>query len=335
MKISSKLFLMAFLTLTLVLSACTAPTPPPPTEAPAAPTLPPPTEAPAAPTAPATEGFTVGYSAAGLIDELQIGWSEAAQKAIEDAGGKVIIVDSQNKIAKQTADIEDLLTQNIDFLIVNPVDEAGIVPAIEAANKANVPVITIDRAAGGGKVAVHVGFDNYKAGYDAGEYCAKQMGEEGNVAQLEGQAGTSVARERAQGFTDAIAKYPNMKVVFDKPTDWDTAKAMAATEDMLSANPDVKCIWAHADAVIMGAVQALEKAGKLDQVITIGMGMYGGGPEAIKAGKLTASWELYAAQLGQIAGQAVVDLHNGKQVEPMISTDMTFVTKDNIDQFLK
>jgi ribose transport system substrate-binding protein len=270
-----------------------------------------------------------------LIDELQIGWSEAAQKAIEAAGGKVIIVDSQNKIAKQVADIEDLLTQDIDFLIVNPVDEAGIVPAIEAANKAGVPVITIDRAAGGGEVAVHVGFDNYKAGFEAGEYCAAQMGNKGDVAQLEGQAGTSVARERAQGFNDAIAKYADMQVVFDKPTDWDTTKAMAATEDMLSANPDVQCIWSHADAIILGAVQALEKAGKLDQVITIGMGMYGGGPEAIQAGKLTASWELYASQLGQIAGQAVVDLHNGKQVEKMISTEMTFVTKENIDQFLK
>ncbi len=344
MKISSKLFLMAFLILSMTLSACTAPTQPPPTQAAAAPTAVANNEVPVAPTAPSnteaptaagSKSFTVGYSAAGLIDDLQVGWSKAAQKTIEDAGGKVIIVDSQNKIAKQTADIEDLLTQKIDFLIVNPVDEAGIVPAIEEANKANVPVITIDRAAAGGDVAIHVGFDNYKAGYDAGEYCAKQMDNKGNVAQLEGQAGTSVARERAQGFNDAIAKYSDMKVVFDKPTDWDTTKAMAATEDMLSANPDVKCIWAHADAVIMGAVQALDKAGKLDQVITIGMGMYGGGPEAIKAGKLTASWELYSDQLGQIAGQAVVDLHNGKHVDKKIGTNMTFVTKDNIDQFLK
>lgn len=321
MKIQKKVFFMVSLVLTIFLSAWTIPT-----------------------TAisiqlfsvsAANESFTVGYSAAGLIDELQIGWSDAAKKTIEDAGGKVILVDSQNKIAKQISDIEDLLTQNIDFLIINPVDEAGIVPAIEAANKANVPVITIDRAAASGKVAVHVGFDNYKAGFEAGEYCATKMNKKGEVAQLEGQAGTSVARERAQGFIDAIAKYPDMKIVFDKPTDWDTTKALTATEDMLSANPDVKCIWAHADAIIMGAVQALEKADKLDQVITIGMGMYGGGPEAIKAGKLTASWELYSAKLGEMAGQAVVDLHNGKEVPPMISTDMTFVTKDNIDQFLK
>lgn len=321
MKTLKKVFFMASLVLTIILSAWTIPTSAISNQL--------------LSVSAANESFTVGYSAAGLIDDLQIGWSDAAKKTIEDAGGKVILVDSQNKIAKQISDIEDLLTQNIDFLIINPVDEAGIVPAIEAANKANVPVITIDRAAASGKVAVHVGFDNYKAGFEAGEYCATKMDKKGEVAQLEGQAGTSVARERAQGFIDAIAKYPDMKIVFDKPTDWDTTKALTATEDMLSANPDVKCIWAHADAIIMGAVQALQKAGKLDQVITIGMGMYGGGPEAIKAGKLTASWELYSAKLGEMAGQAVVDLHNGKEVPPMISTEMTFVTKDNIDQFLK
>ncbi len=332
MKMSSKVVLISLLALAMLLSACQAPTPPPVPTQPAA--AAPATQAPASPNA-VSKTFTVGYSAAGLIDDLQIGWSESVKKTIEAAGGKVIIVDSQNKIEKQVADIEDLLTQKIDFLVVNPVDEAGIVPAIEAANKANVPVVTIDRKAGGGDVAAHVGFDNYKAGYDAGQYCAEKMGGKGDVAQLEGQAGTSVARERAQGFNDAIAKYPDMKVVFDKPTDWDTTQALAATEDMLSADPNVKCIWAHADAIIMGAVQALDKAGKLDQVITIGMGMYGGGPESIKAGQLTASWELYSDQLGQIAGQAVVDMHNGKTVEKAISTNMTFVTKDNIDQFLQ
>lgn len=291
---------------------------------------------PAEAAAPAGAGeFKVGYSAAGLIDDLQITWSEGVRKAIEDAGGSVIIVDSQNDIAKQVSDIEDLLTQDIQYLVVNPVDEAGIVPAIEAANAANVPVVTIDRGAGGGTVAVHVGFDNYKAGYDAGVYIAEQNGGRGNVAQLEGQAGTSVARERGQGFTDAIAKYPDMKIVFAKPTDWSSAQGLSATEDLLTANPDVVGIWAHADSIIMGAVEALKKAGANEQVYTVGMGMFGGGPEAIKAGDLDASWELYPAELGGVAGEAVVKMHNGEEVPAVIGTEMTFVTKDNIDEFLK
>ncbi len=279
--------------------------------------------------------FVVGYSAAGLIDELQIAWSEGLTEVVEAAGGQVILVDSQNDIAKQIADIEDLLAQNIDYLVINPVDEAGIVTAVEAANAAGVPVFTIDRASGGGEVRVHIGFDNYKAGYDAGIYIAEQNGGKGKVAQLEGQAGTSVARERGQGFRDAIAQYPDMEIVFEQPTDWSTAQGLSVTEDLLVAHPDVVGIWAHADSIIMGAVEALEAEGLNDQVVTVGMGMFAGGPEAIQAGRLDASWELFPADLGKVAGQAVVDVHAGKDVEPVIGTPMVFVTAENIDEFLK
>src|SRR5512135_497847 len=138
----------------MLLSACqptAAPTQAPaeqPTQAPAAQ----PTTAPAAAATSCTpkKTVTVGYAAAGLIDAVQIAWSDGLKQVIEEAGGKVLTVDSQNKIAKQISDVEDLLSQKIDFLVINPVDEAGIVPAIEAANKAGVPVVTIDRAAGGG-----------------------------------------------------------------------------------------------------------------------------------------------------------------------------------------
>lgn len=276
--------------------------------------------------------YIVGYSAAGLIDELQITWSENLRSAVEAAGGSVVIVDSQNDIAKQISDIEDLLAQDINYLVVNPVDEAGIVPAIEAANAAGVPVVTIDRAAAGGEVAAHITFDNYKAGYDAGIYIAEQHGGVGKVAQLEGQAGTSVARERGQGFRDAIAQYPNMEVVFEQPTDWSAAEGLSATEDLLVTEPEVVGIWAHADAIIMGAVEALQNAGVNDQVTTVGMGMYGGGPESIAAGGLDASWELFPAQLGSAAGKAVVALAEGREVMPVINTPMVFVTAENIEE---
>jgi ribose transport system substrate-binding protein len=203
----------------------------------------------------AAQEFKVCYSAAGLIDDLQITWSENIRQAVETAGGEVRIVDSQNRNAKQLADIEDLLVQDIDVLAINPVDEAGIVSAVEAANQVGVPVITIDRASAGGDVAVHVEFDNYKAGYEAGQFIAEQAGGTGEVAQLEGQAGTSVARVRGDGFRDAIKEYPNMTIVMERPTDWSTSAGLAATEDLLQSHPGVVGIWTHADAIAMGAVE--------------------------------------------------------------------------------
>jgi ribose transport system substrate-binding protein len=279
--------------------------------------------------------FKVGYAAAGLIDVLQVTWSKEVCKAVETAGGECIIVDSQNKIAKQVADIEDMLTQGIDVLVINPVDDAGIGVAIAAANKAGVPVVTIDRNGGQGVIAAKVGSDNYQAGFDAGEYCAKGLNQKGEVAQLMGMAGGADVRDRGQGFRDAIAKYPDMKIVFEQHGDWDTAKSQTLTEDMLTSNPDVGCIWAHADAMIMGAVNALKAAGKLDKVITIGMGMYAGGPESIKAGELTASWYMWPEKIGQVAGDVVVKILKGEKVDAFTRTPLDFVTKENIDQYLK
>ena len=89
------------------------------------------------------------------------------------------------------------------------------------------------------------------------------------------------------------------------------------------------------EVVAMGAVQALKAEGKNDQVFTVGMGMYAGGPESIKAGDLNASWELFPAELGRLAGESAVKILAGEKVEPLISTDMVFVTKDNIGEFLK
>jgi ribose transport system substrate-binding protein len=286
-------------------------------------------------TAAAKHSFRVGYSAAGLIDRLQVAWSDAVKESVQAAGGEVLLVDSQNKIAKQIADIEDLLAQNVDLLIVNPVDEAGIGVAILAANRAGVPVITIDRNGGAGQIVAKVGFDNYQAGFDAGEFIAKRNGYKGHVAQIMGMAGGNETRQRADGFRDAIAKYPAMKIVFQQHGDWDTSKAQALTDDLLTSHPDVVGIWAHADSMVMGAVRALKMAGKRDQVVTVGMGMFGGAPAAIKAGDLTASWYLHPEQLGKAAGEAAAKIHRGEKVEPMIRTPMTFVTKENVDQFLK
>jgi ribose transport system substrate-binding protein len=343
MKLRISILMSVFLVASMVMTAC-APAATPAPVAPAAPAAPANTVAPAAPAAPANtvapaasnagKKFKVGYSAAGLIDVLQVTWSKAVCKSVTDAGGDCIVVDSQNKIDKQVADIEDLLTQKIDILVINPVDDKGIGVAIAEANKANVPVVTIDRNGGSGVIAAKVGSDNYYAGYQAGEYCAKIYNGKGEVAQLMGQAGGADVRDRGNGFRDAIAKYPGMKIVFEEHGDWDTAKSQTLTENLLTSNPNVECIWAHADAMIMGAVQALKAAGKLDKVTTIGMGMYAGGPEAIKAGELTASWYMYPELIGSTAGEVVVKIHNGDKYDSFTRTPLTFVTKDNIDGFL-
>lgn len=280
------------------------------------------------------EKWVVGYSAAALIDAWQVQSSEALKETLEKAGAKCITIDSAGDIIKQISDIEDLLIQNIDLLIVNPNDEHGIVPAVEATNKAGVPVMAYNRSIAGGEVVTLVTYSEYRAGFCAGEYIAMLNGFRGHVMDLTGPAGQSVARERSRGFIDAIAQYPDMKVV-SQPGDWERPKAMAVTEDAFTADPNIVGIWAHCDDMIMGAAEVLKEIGKVDQVITVGMGMYGGAPEAIKEGSVNASWELFFRGFGETAGEAALKILRGEKVPEVVYTPMVFVTKDNIDRFLK
>jgi ribose transport system substrate-binding protein len=277
--------------------------------------------------------YKVGYSAAGLIDILQKSWSEALKLEVEKAGGECIIIDSENRVQKQIADIEDLLVQGIDLLAICVVDEQGIIPAIEAANKAGIPVVTLDRAAAGGEIKCHVANSSYLAGYFAGEYIAALNGFRGEVLDLTGPPGMSVVRERSQGFIDAIGKYPEMKVVASMPANWDTAEAMKVVEDIMTTYPDLVGIWAHADAMIMGAIQALKEIGKNEQVVTVGMGAYGGGPEAVEEGLLNGTWEMFSTYLGEMAGLAVVKVLKGETVPARVDVPLAFLNKDNIKRW--
>jgi ribose transport system substrate-binding protein len=279
------------------------------------------------------QDFVVGYSAAILFDALQVAWKEAAEQAVEDAGGVMITVNAQDDLQKQVGDIEDLINQNIDVLLVNPTDENGLVPVAEKVIENGIPIITLDRGISGVPLTSSVGFDNYGAGYQAGKYIAKVHDGKGKVAHVMGRAGQSVTRERAQGFIDAISEYPDMEIVSEQDCNWETGKAQSFIEDVLIIHPDIIGVWAHSDDLIMGAVQALKDQKKTDQVTTVGMGFYGGGPDAVKEGLLSATFYLYPEMVGGLAGEAAVKVHNDESVEEKLSTPMDIVTIENVDEF--
>jgi ribose transport system substrate-binding protein len=277
--------------------------------------------------------LNVGFSSASMRDSLLKTWGDTTCSTITDAGGKCTVTDAQADAGKQVADIQDLIAAGANFIIVNPVDAKGVVPAITSANRQGIPVITIDSTAEGGEILTAVHVDNHEAGYGAAKFCAEQNKGESDiqVAELQGQAGHANTINRHEGWAEGVEEF-GLDSVFDQYTDWDTGKAEQATRDMLNANPDVKCIWSHADGIILGAVRALESAGR-DDVITIGMGMYGGGPEAIDAGDLTASWYMEPEKTGEAAGQAAIDYWVDGTSEKDIAIPMAFVTKDNVNDF--
>jgi ribose transport system substrate-binding protein len=280
-------------------------------------------------------GWTVGYLPGSLVDALRIEWSKYLQITVEEAGGKVVVIDSQNDTTKQVSDGEDILQKKINILVINPIDSAAMVPIVEKANSMKIPVVCIDRTVDKGNILTTVEFDNGKAGNDAGEFIAKALGGKGKVMQIQGTLGASVVYERGESFRKAIAKYRGLKLVAEPSSkDWTTADALSFTEDALSANPDLAAIWCHADAIALGAFQAVEAKGKANQVIVVGMGMYSGIPEIIKAGKgKVYTWALLPEEVGKATGTVCIKIAKKQtaDIKKITPTPLIWIGKDNIE----
>jgi ribose transport system substrate-binding protein len=278
----------------------------------------------------------VGYANQSNHSPLLTIWATVTCQKIVEAGGKCVQTDAQLDITKQIADVEDLIAQGVNVLVINPADAEGIVPAIRDANRQGIPVFTIDSTTKGAEIVTAVHVDNAAAGYGAAKYCAEMHRGEKNieVAELEGQAGHGNTINRHAGWEQGLRDFAQLKNVFDQYTEWAADRAQAATQDLLSAHPSVKCIWAHTDVIILGAVHALKGAGRTD-VITVGMGMYGGGPEAIQAGDLTASWYMEPVKTAEVTATAVIEYWTKGTSVKDITIPMTFVTKDNVAKYLQ
>ena len=194
---------------------------------------------------------TIGLALSTLNNPFFVTLRDGAQAKAQELGLALDVADGQDDLAKQVSQVEDFITKKVAVIIVNPVDSDGIVPAVKKANDANIPVITVDRAANGGTVASHIASDNVAGAKSACDYLIKQVSS-GNVVQLEGIAGTSAARDRGKGCKDALDAQSAVKLVASQTADFDRTKGLNVTQNLLQANPDVKGVFAQNDEMALG-----------------------------------------------------------------------------------
>jgi ribose transport system substrate-binding protein len=205
---------------------------------------------------------TMGLAISTLNNPFFVELKEGAEAAAKKAGVELVVVDAQNDANRQLASIENLIQKKVSVILVNPTDSAAVVPAIKAANKAGIPVITVDRGASGGEVTTHIASDNVAGGRMAGEYVAKLIGGKGRVVELEGIPGTSAARDRGKGFNEVMKKYPGIEVVARQEAGFDRAKGLTVMENILQAQPKIDAVFAHNDEMALGALKAIGASGR-------------------------------------------------------------------------
>ena len=234
-------------------------------------------------------------------------------------GYDVVVTAGELDPAKQKDQVKDFLVQKVSAIVLTPCDSKTIGTSIADANAAGVPVFTADVAvtASGVKVVSHCATDNLEGGRIAGRAVVELLGGKGRVAVIDHpEVESGIMREK--GFLEEVGKAPGIEVVAKLPSSGARDRAFAAAQDILQAHPDVDAIFAINDPTALGALAALEKAGKVSQVRIIG---FDGQPEArraVKDGKLYATILQHPEQIASTTIQNIAKYMAGEDVPPTV-----------------
>ena len=237
-------------------------------------------------------------------------------------------------LEEQVRQVEDAVQKGVSAICIAPIDSEGIIPAIEKANAAGIPVITTNSKAAGGKIETFVGVDNYEAAKTLAQYMMDKLGGKGNLVIIEGNPAGQTSQDRVRGFTEVIAKYPNVKLLVSQPGMFQRAEAMNIMENILQSNSDIDAVMALNDEMALGSIQAIRDAG-IDGVMVTGFDGAKEGLEAIKAGIMYASMNQAPFDQGGVAVRAAVDVLNGKKIDQWIKVGGEVCDASNADALLK
>jgi ribose transport system substrate-binding protein len=235
-------------------------------------------------------------------------------------------------VADQVSQMENAVTQGYDGIILGTTDAAGIVPGIEAANAAGIPVLAVDTAPAGGDIISLVQTDNIVAARLGAEFVAEQIGGAGKVLNIQGDLANQTGRARNDGFHQVLDTYPDIQVI-DQSAMWLGPRGLEITENILTSDPDIVAILAANDPPALGAIQALKAAGR-DDVIVVGFDGTEAALQAIKDGDLAADVLQFSDAMGIIGVDLMVRHLNGEEIPEHVDSGSGLATPENVDDYL-
>jgi galactofuranose transport system substrate-binding protein len=259
---------------------------------------------------------------------------EAAKRGIE-----LVVTDAQGQTAKQVADVEDLIARRVNLILLAPRTFEGLAPALQSAKAAKIPVILVDRIAAGAAGVDYVTAltSNYvEQGRRAAEWLATQTKGTASIVELSGTPGASVADDRAKGFREALAKYPNMKIIASQTGNFSRATGQGTMQNIAqSFGKKITAVFAHNDEMALGAIEALKAAGLEPgtDVIVVSIDGARGALEAIDRGELGASVESNP-RYGPLAFDTIEKFRRGETIPPQLLVTDRFFDRTNAKQFV-
>lgn len=280
--------------------------------------------------------YKVGFAQTESNNPWRIAQTNSMKAEAEKLGYQLVYTDAAGSAAKQVADVNSMIAQGVDVIFLSPREEKPLIPAVMAAKKAGIPVILLDRsvdpslAKPGEDYLTFIGSDFIQEGKRIAEWLVKNANGKSKIIELEGTTGASPANDRKKGFDDTIQAAGGFEIVASQTGDFARDKGRQVAEALLQAHPDADIIYAHNDEMAMGAIAALEAAGKVPgkDVLVLSID---GGKEAVQAvvdGKIAAVVECNP-RFGPKAFETMQRYAKGETIDPMIINDDKFYDASN------
>lgn len=283
------------------------------------------------------ERYKVGFSQMESNNPWRIAETKSFHDTAESCGWDLIATDAAGSAAKQVADVDSMIAQGIDVLFLPPREEKPLIPAVMKAKAAGIPTFLVDRsvdpavAQAGTHYIAFLGSDFIEQGNRAAEWLIENFdGDKGVIVELEGTTGSSPANDRKKGFDDRILQDDRFEIVASQSGDFARDLGRQVMETLLQAHPDVNVVYAHNDEMAIGAIQALELAGRKpgEDVTIVSIDGTRDALQAIIDGKMGVTVES-SPFFGPLACDVMKRYAAGEEIEPWVKVEDRIFTAEN------
>ncbi|WP_433478737.1 sugar ABC transporter substrate-binding protein [Spirillospora sp. CA-142024] len=256
----------------------------------------------------------IGLAVANLQADFFNQIKQAVEEQAKTKNVEVVVADARGDSATQVNQIQDFISRQVKAIIYIPAGATAAGVPVKAAERAKIPVITVDRNPPDQPGKSFIATDSVAAAKTLGDWTVKNVGGKGELAILQGQIGTTPQVDRQKGFGQALAAAPGVKVVAQQSADWAQDKAFAVAQDMLQAKPGINIFWGQADAMALGAAQAVKSAGTGRKYTIVGFDGDVAGIKAVRAGTIDATMVQQTRKMGRMAVDTAINVIDGKAV---------------------
>jgi ribose transport system substrate-binding protein len=274
-----------------------------------------------------------------LTNPFFISIKEGGEAAAKELGIKLTVLAplQADSNEEQSNMVEQSIVNRTDLVILCPADSEGIVPAARKLQQAGIPVVDLNTKIGGKETLARtfVATENYNVGYQTMKRLLEMAGGKGEVFIIEGVSGAQTSIDRTRGAMDAAATFPEVHIVARQSADYNRAKAMNVVQNLLQAHPNVRAIFNGNDEMALGAVEAVNAAGKSGKILISGADANADARQAILDGKMALTCDQQPYMQGYMAVKTAARVLRGEKVEPFQKIDIKLISKADLEKNAK